>query len=107
MARVLHYRLYGLAEHRVDRLHEQFDLLANARAWRCGKPWIASSESRGLFEMEFFRHLKSEESRELSAAGIRFVHPPTKVFWGYGAELCDPDGYRLRLWDQTSMEEKA
>src|SRR6266705_1004797 len=70
MARVLHYRLYGLAEHRIDRLHEQFDLLANARAWRCGEPWIASTESRGLFEMEFFRHLKNEEGRELSAAGF-------------------------------------
>src|ERR1700758_4477005 len=23
--------------------------------------------------------------RELSAAGISFVHPPMKVFWGYGA----------------------
>jgi uncharacterized glyoxalase superfamily protein PhnB len=45
--------------------------------------------------------------RELSAAGIAFVHPPMKVFWGYGAELCDPDGYRLRLWDQTTMREKA
>jgi hypothetical protein len=30
-----------------------------------------------------------------------------KVFWGYGAELSDPDGYVLRLWDQTSMKEKA
>ncbi len=29
-----------------------------------------------------------------------------KVFWGYGAELCDPDGYRLRLWNQRTMEEK-
>jgi predicted enzyme related to lactoylglutathione lyase len=43
---------------------------------------------------------------ELSAAGIRFVHPPMKVFWGYGAELLDPDGYRLRLWDQKTMAEK-
>ena len=43
----------------------------------------------------------------LVAAGVPFVHPPMKVFWGYGAELCDPDGYRLRLWDQTTMREKA
>jgi catechol 2,3-dioxygenase-like lactoylglutathione lyase family enzyme len=42
----------------------------------------------------------------LSAAGISFVHPPMKVFWGYGAELRDPDGYILRLWDPKSMEEK-
>ena len=43
----------------------------------------------------------------LAAAGVPFVHPPMKVFWGYGAELCDPDGYRLRLWDQKSMKEKG
>jgi len=43
----------------------------------------------------------------LAAAGISFVHPPMKVFWGYGAELCDPDGYRLRLWDQKSMKQKG
>lgn len=41
---------------------------------------------------------------ELSAAGVAFEHPPRKVFWGYGAELLDPDGYRLRLWDPTSMK---
>src|SRR6516164_8448174 len=40
----------------------------------------------------------------LVAAGVAFVHPPMKVFWGYGAELRDPDGYILRLWDQKSMK---
>ncbi len=44
---------------------------------------------------------------ELVAAGVAFVHPPMKVFWGYGAELLDPDGYRLYLWDETSMREKG
>jgi len=43
----------------------------------------------------------------LAASGIPFIHPPMRVFWGYGAELCDPDGYRLRLWDQKSMNEKG
>ncbi len=70
MARVLHYRLYGLAEHRVERIHQEFELLAGARTWRCGRPWIASSQSRGLFDMEFFRHLKNEEGKALSAAGF-------------------------------------
>jgi catechol 2,3-dioxygenase-like lactoylglutathione lyase family enzyme len=44
---------------------------------------------------------------ELAAAGVAFVHPPMKVFWGYGAVLLDPDGYRLHLWDETSMREKG
>jgi lactoylglutathione lyase len=43
----------------------------------------------------------------LTAAGTAFEHPPMKVFWGYGAELRDPDGYRLRLWDPKSMKEKG
>ncbi|HUO87844.1 MAG TPA: VOC family protein [Rhizomicrobium sp.] len=45
--------------------------------------------------------------RALAAKGIAFVHPPMKVFWGYGAELLDPDGYRIMLWDETSMREKG
>src|SRR5438105_13786288 len=70
MARVLHYRFYGLPDHRLERVHDQFDMLACARAWRCWTPWVASLASRGLFEMEFFRHLKNEEGRELSAAAF-------------------------------------
>ena len=70
MPRVLHYRMYGLPEHRLERVHAQFDTLANARTWRCGHPWVASSQSRGLFEMEFFRHLRDEEATDLSAAGF-------------------------------------
>jgi catechol 2,3-dioxygenase-like lactoylglutathione lyase family enzyme len=45
--------------------------------------------------------------RDLAAAGIAFVHAPKKVFWGYGAELLDPDGYCLRLWDEKTMKEKG
>ena len=26
----------------------------------------------------------------LAAVSVSFVHPPMKVFWGYGAELCEP-----------------
>jgi catechol 2,3-dioxygenase-like lactoylglutathione lyase family enzyme len=45
--------------------------------------------------------------RTLAVRGIAFVHPPMKVFWGYGAELFDPDGYRILLWDEKSMKEKG
>jgi predicted enzyme related to lactoylglutathione lyase len=44
---------------------------------------------------------------EISRRGGRFTHPPAKVFWGYGAELRDPDGYIVRLWDEKSMKEKG
>jgi catechol 2,3-dioxygenase-like lactoylglutathione lyase family enzyme len=40
------------------------------------------------------------------AKGVAFSHDPKKTFWGYGAELADPDGYLIRLWDEKSMKEK-
>jgi catechol 2,3-dioxygenase-like lactoylglutathione lyase family enzyme len=40
---------------------------------------------------------------EWSARGVRFTHEPRKTYWGYGAELRDPDGYLIRLWDEHSM----
>jgi catechol 2,3-dioxygenase-like lactoylglutathione lyase family enzyme len=41
-----------------------------------------------------------------TARGVVFAHGPQKNFWGYGAELADPDGYIVRLWDERSMKEK-
>ena len=38
-----------------------------------------------------------------SARGVEFAHAPQKTYWGYGAELKDPDGYLIRLWDERSM----
>jgi uncharacterized protein DUF87 len=70
MRRVLHYRLHRLPEQRLERLHAQFEALAAARTWRCEPPWVASSHSRGLFEMEFFRHLMLEDVVGTSAAGF-------------------------------------
>jgi len=45
--------------------------------------------------------------RNLSAAGLLFRHPPQAVFWGHGAELEDPDGYLVRLWDEHTMKQKG
>jgi len=41
-----------------------------------------------------------------TARGVAFAHGPRRNFWGYGPELVDPDGYRLRLWDERTMREK-
>jgi hypothetical protein len=62
--------VHGLPEQRLERVHEQFEGLAAARTWRCDTPWVASSRSTGLFEMEFFRHLRIEDRGDLSAAGF-------------------------------------
>ncbi len=43
--------------------------------------------------------------RDLVMEGVAFTHAPQKVFWGSGAELRDPDGYIVRLWDELSMKE--
>ena len=43
--------------------------------------------------------------RQLSERGLRFERAPQKLFWGYGAELRDPDGYLIYLWDERSMRE--
>ena len=43
----------------------------------------------------------------LAARGVEFEKVPQKLFWGYGAELRDPDGYLVYLWDEKSMREKG
>ncbi len=43
---------------------------------------------------------------EWTARGVQFVHGPRKTYWGYGAELSDPDGYLVRLWDVRTMQAK-
>lgn len=42
--------------------------------------------------------------RELHDAGVEFSSPPMLQFWGYGAEVLDPDGYVNHLWDPESMQ---
>jgi catechol 2,3-dioxygenase-like lactoylglutathione lyase family enzyme len=42
--------------------------------------------------------------QELQKAGVAFVSPPKKQFWGYGAEVLDPDGYMNHLWDSVTMK---
>ena len=45
--------------------------------------------------------------RELSDRGIIFEKSPQRLFWGYGAELRDPSGYLIYLWDERTMREKG
>ena len=40
---------------------------------------------------------------EMTNAGVSFVSPPRRQFWGYGAEVMDPDGYMNHLWDEVTM----
>jgi catechol 2,3-dioxygenase-like lactoylglutathione lyase family enzyme len=45
--------------------------------------------------------------RRLMAEGVAFAVAPSKQYWGYGAELHDPDGQVLYLWDEQSMASKG
>ena len=40
---------------------------------------------------------------ELENLGVKSVSPPKLQFWGYGAEVLDPDGYMNHLWDEVTM----
>lgn len=70
MPRVLHHRVHGLPGDRLERLERQFEHLAAARAWKSGPVWTATQNSPGLFEMEYFRHLRESEGQDLSAGGF-------------------------------------
>jgi len=52
-------------------------------------------------------HDVDQAHQHLAKQGVRFLYPPKRHFWGYGAELNDPDGYLIRLWDESSMREKG
>ena len=43
--------------------------------------------------------------QQLSNNGVEFASAPKRQFWGYGAEVLDPDGYINHLWDETTMRE--
>jgi catechol 2,3-dioxygenase-like lactoylglutathione lyase family enzyme len=41
--------------------------------------------------------------QELASRGVNFASAPKRQFWGYGAEVLDPDGYMNHLWDEGTM----
>lgn len=70
MARVIHFRLHGLPEERLDRLSEQVAAIAAARTWRSEPLWIATLNSGAVFESEYLRHLRAAEGDDVVAAGF-------------------------------------
>lgn len=58
---------------------------------------------RGGFVLYFQVDDVEAFNRERSARGIRFDHEPKGVDWGYGAQLTDPSGYTVCLWDAKTM----
>jgi hypothetical protein len=59
-----------LANHRLERLHLQFEQLASSRAWRGDRPWVASDRSTALFEREYLSHVQEVEGVQVAASGF-------------------------------------
>jgi catechol 2,3-dioxygenase-like lactoylglutathione lyase family enzyme len=43
--------------------------------------------------------------QDLVNADVTFASHPQRQFWGYGAEVLDPDGYMNHLWDESTMRQ--
>jgi catechol 2,3-dioxygenase-like lactoylglutathione lyase family enzyme len=48
-------------------------------------------------------HNVDSKHQELARLGVKVASPPKRQFWGYGAEVLDPDGYMNHLWDEVTM----
>jgi predicted lactoylglutathione lyase len=86
---------------RLDHVSLPVRDLAVSRRWY--------AENLGLtveFEVAARKTVEAKH-RELAARGVAFDKAPQKLFWGYGAELRDPDGCLIYLWDEQSMREKG
>jgi hypothetical protein len=70
MSRVIHYRLYELPAERLERLEGQFASLATARQWRSEPPWLATAQSRQLFQIEYFANLRDIEGPSVAGGGF-------------------------------------
>jgi catechol 2,3-dioxygenase-like lactoylglutathione lyase family enzyme len=51
-------------------------------------------------------HVRSREWY-VNNFGFKVEIEVPKLYWGYGAELRDPDGYVVGVWDEHSMREKG
>ena len=91
---------FELSDRRVAAVQDDADftlILVEA------KPDVATAVSTFAYEVDDVEAWH----RRLADRGIPFVYPPQRNDWGYGAELLDPDGYRIRLWDEVTMREKS
>jgi len=67
---------------------------------------LKTSESLAGEKITLTIQVNNVESKyqELASLGVKFVSSPRHQFWGYGAEVVDPDGYMNHLWDEVTME---
>jgi hypothetical protein len=70
MARVVSYRLLNAGHAAAAEWTVAVSKLATARSWRSEPVWLATDQSRGLFESEYLRHLRLDSSEPIVGAGF-------------------------------------
>ncbi len=73
MLRVVFYRVVEPGAGGPDQWQAAVAESAAARGWRSQPMWLATDGARGLFEMEYLRHVRRESDRAVTGAG--FVRP--------------------------------
>ncbi|MGH7610481.1 MAG: hypothetical protein ACREN4_00525 [Candidatus Dormibacteria bacterium] len=70
MGRVAFWRLTSLGRADPSVWCEAVAAFGTTRSWRCEPIWLATDASRGLFEMEYLRHLRLEVHDPVAGAGF-------------------------------------
>ncbi len=73
MLRVAFYRVLDPGTASPEAWGHAVSERAAARSWRREPMWLATDATRGLFEMEYLRHLRLESDGDVAGAG--FVRP--------------------------------
>ena len=64
---------------------------------------IAGNLKRAGHDLIVYNRTRSR-TEALAGQGVAFREAPQGLSWGYGAELEDPDGHVVCLWDEASMK---
>lgn len=70
MGRTVFYRVTNPGASSVEGWAEAVEEFAQTRSWRSDPMWLATDTSRGLFEMEYLRHLRIEAGERVAGAGF-------------------------------------
>ncbi len=70
MGRVVFYRLTNPGRSSAEEWQCRVEAFATTRVWRIEPMWLATDASRGLFEMEYLRHLRLAVDEPLVGAGF-------------------------------------
>ncbi|MGH7666979.1 MAG: hypothetical protein ACRENY_01715 [Candidatus Dormibacteria bacterium] len=70
MSRVIHLRLTSPGRAGGAEWCQAVDAFAATRSWHSEPMWLATDDSRGLFEMEYLRHLRLESLEPVFGAGF-------------------------------------